>query len=172
MSNQVTNKKNYLRILPSEIVFIIFEFEGSQKENYNKTLKEFQKILESRKLYKLAFKLPKSYGDYILRQVPLIHSTPMYKFILNQKKVISKCDCIEPCCYRFQYSNQTSYSCGCHEKKEAGIVYSYYVNTKEKLSIRKEKTGFCVKITRQKFHNLPTLLSSQVLPMTYDENAW
>jgi hypothetical protein len=94
MSNQITNKKNYLLILPSEIVFIIFEFEGSQKENYNKTLKEFQKILESRNLYKLAFKLPKSYGDYILRQVPLIHSTPMYKFILNQKKVISKCDCI------------------------------------------------------------------------------
>jgi hypothetical protein len=171
MSNQLTNKKNYLFILPCDIVSLIFEFEGSQKENYNKILKEFQKILETRKLYKLAFNLPERYGDFILRKVPGIHSTPIYKFILNQNKVISKCECNEPCCYRFQYSNLTSYSCGCHEKKEAGLVYSYHVNNQEKLSIRKEKTGFCVKITR-KIPNLPTNISRINLLTAFDENGW
>jgi hypothetical protein len=169
MFNQ--SNKNYLCILPSDVLSLIFEFEGIAKENYDKIIKEFQKILKTKKMYDLAFKIPEIYDDMFLMRVSCLHTTPIYKFILNQKKISSTCQCSEPCCFRFQYYNQTSYNCRCHEKKESGINYSYYLNRKEKISIIQQETGFCVKITKQKFHNLMSY-SPPVTSQTYDENAW
>lgn len=173
MSKQVT-KPIYLNILPSDVLVLIFEFEGSAKENYNIILKEFKKILEIKNCYNLAFQILQSYDDrFYLRQIPSLHTTSTYKFILNQKKVSSFCNCKEPCCYQFHYQNDKKYICNCHEKKERGIVYYYGLNKKEKLAIRPDQTGFCVKITKSNYYNLlmtpsPQLTSKQ----QYDENEW
>jgi hypothetical protein len=72
-----------------------------------------------------------------------------YKFILNCKKRVSFCSCcVKPCCYRFQYNDTGKYICGCHANNTCGVSYSYYLGQrqKQKITVRTEKTGFCVKI--------------------------
>lgn len=160
MSNQVKNNINnkmnkfIMSILPTDVCVLIFEYEGEAKKNNEKFLKEFNKILEIQKYYGLAFRLPRMYDDdsfgCVLRSIPLLNTSSIYKFILNQKKRVSYCNCGEACCYQFHYEPNKQYICGCHEKKSiGGLSYTYpYLN--KKLSIRKESTGFCVKITKQK----------------------
>jgi len=183
MSNQLTKNTNYLRILPCDVLSLIFEFEGSKKENYKKTLKEFKKILETKRHYILALKIPNSYCDddddnFNVSSIHYLNTKSICKFIINQKKFTSVCDCEEPCCYRFQYPNQKKYICGCHEKKEGGVVYSYTLGKKNKLSIRQEQTGFCVKITKPNYYNRDyyrNLLMATSVPVPsqpYNENAW
>lgn len=151
MNVQSLIKKSPLAQLPNDILAIIFEFEGFAKENYNIFLKEFKKILESKIYYNLAFRV--SYNDKLdgvscyLRSIPLLKIKENFKFLLNHKKTLSYCNCDTPCCYRFHYENQLGYSCGCHEKKTYGVSYTYPINrTNQKITIRVEKTGFCVKI--------------------------
>jgi hypothetical protein len=153
----INNNKNnnfIMRIFPTDIWVLIFEYEGEAKKNNENCLKEFKKILESQQYYGLAFRLPRMYDDdnfgCILRSIRLLNTSSTYKFILNQKKTVSYCNCDEACCYQFHYDTNKQYICRCHEKKSiGGITYSYPYQNK-KFLIRKESNGFCVKICENK----------------------
>lgn len=149
MTSQKLITKTRLELLPNDILIHIFEFEGFAKENHNKFLKQFSKILESQKYYSFAFtsSYDDNYGPY-LRSVPGLNIKENYKYLLNHKKSVSFCNCKTPCCYQFHYNKQIPYICGCHEKIPGGISYIYCLNNRvdKKITIRLEKTGFCVKI--------------------------
>jgi hypothetical protein len=152
MSSKTLIKKTRLGLLPSDVLIIIFEFEGFAKENTNKFLKQFKQILKSQKYYSFAFRSSYhddyDYGPRIC-SVPLLNIKENYKYLLNYKKAISFCNCETPCCYQFHYNRKISYNCGCHEKKPGGVSYIYCLDRTgdKKITIRVEKTGFCVKIT-------------------------
>jgi hypothetical protein len=135
--------------LPKEILIIIFEFEGLNKIIHDKFLKEFKKILDIERHYRLAYRASYYNDDFYVRAVKGLKVKEKYKFILNCKNRVSFCSCLKPCCYRFQYNNDTEkYICGCHAKNTCGVSYSYSIGQrqKQKITVRTEKTGFCVKI--------------------------
>jgi len=133
--------------LPFDVLQLIFDFEGLAKENYDIFLKKFKNILKSKECHD---KMLWFYHDdkmFCRSIVPMYRGNPpIYKYILALQKKVSFCDCDTPCCYIFQYKNTDKYTCGCHEQNNSGsISYIFYVNNKEKISIRTEKEGFCCK---------------------------
>jgi hypothetical protein len=135
--------------LPETVMLIIFEFEGLAKENNDKFIKMFKKILLSTKYYSLAFRSAHQYHDMLslrLKSIPGLNYRETYKYILSAEKHILFCYCQQDCCIKFMYDKKNKYVCGCHENKSGGITHIYHINGGKKIYIRSEKTGFCVKI--------------------------
>jgi hypothetical protein len=132
--------------LPASVILIIFEYEGLAKENNDKFVKLFKKILLSSQYYKQAFRTSYQYDDFHLKSVPSLNKIEIYKYILRAKKHITFCGCQHNCCIKFMYDINKKYICGCHEKKSGGISYIFHLNSGKKICIRTENTGFCVKI--------------------------
>jgi len=149
---------NYLDMMPDGILHLICEFDGwvwdmSQKLRYKSVcVKEFKKIVESEKCYRLAFRAAYQDEYQLGRHIKGIHFSSLklnslYNYILNHKKIASYCDCETSCCYRFQYDKEAEYQCRCHHKDRTGKVYNVHLYTYNKwIAVRTENTGFCVQI--------------------------
>jgi hypothetical protein len=176
MSNQLTKKPSYFRVLPCDVLMLIFEFEGSAKENYNKVLNEFNKIMNIKLYYNLAFRIPSMWDDDltspIIKGIPLLNTSNNYKFILNQKKIVSYCKCNKACCYQFHYNLNKNYKCSCHDNISIGGLSYTYPYKNKKLTIRKEKTGFCVKINEPSQPNWLYHSSDSNYLSSNSENSW
>jgi hypothetical protein len=134
--------------LPLSVILIIFEYEGLAKENYDKFIKMFKKILLSAKYYRLAVK---SYNDdncncLHFKSIARLNCRENYKYILAAQKYTLFCNCENHCCIKFIYNKTKGYNCGCHDKKTYGVSYAYHINGGKKILIRTDKNGFCVKI--------------------------
>ena len=150
LNNNNCKKNLFGRFLPSDIIILIFEFEGFAKKNAAKFLNEYNKIMDIKLYYILAFRIPSMWDDDLtsplIKGIPLLNTSNNYKFILNQKKIVSYCKCNKVCCYQFHYNLNKNYKCSCHDKTSIGGLSYTYPYKNKKLTIRKEKTGFCVKI--------------------------
>jgi hypothetical protein len=117
------------------------------KNKYTLVINQIKNIMKSQTYYYLAFRYINefSFARSNIKRINIVGLTK-YKYLLNYKKAVTFCNCEEPCCFRFQYKEEVKYICGCHEKKTFGIFESCYLNRDCVLSVRTEKTGFCVKI--------------------------
>jgi len=114
-----------------------------------KGVKEFKKRLNIERYYRLGFIVSANYDDFYIEPINILRAKYKYKFLLNNKYT-SYCSCEKPCCYRFQYKDTEKYTCGCHNNDTRGISYTYnlFNLSKESITVRVEKPGFCVKMTK------------------------
>jgi hypothetical protein len=146
--------ENYLKKVPNDVLKIFIEFKGDgyKSQIYNKfyVIHQIKHIVEAGRLYSLSFRLAINHintSSVYTKAIPALNVRENSKYILNSKPFVSFCDCEQPCCYRFQYTKENKYICGCHEKQSANFACKYGINKTEYLKVTPSKYGFCVKIT-------------------------
>jgi len=146
-------KTNIFTSLPTDILLLIFEYEGHGKEHFKKVLQQFSAALKSRIMYNCVYSCinreDSELDSFINNKFYAMLALPMYKFILQFGTYTNRCKCERPCCYQFHYDYTNSkYNCYCHAKISRGISHSFPFGSRQRINIKTNDNGLCVKITQ------------------------
>ena len=137
-----------INLLPSDIIELIYEYDGRYKEKKNKSVRQLNYLFKSLIIHDMTATHECPIKDIDNNQIN--NSYQFYMFYKNK----TGCNCVEPCCYRFTYWNEEEYSCRCCKLTTScygDVNYIYHIDrNRTKLHVSLKYNGFCSKIVKPK----------------------
>ena len=169
--------------LPSEIMSLIYDFDGRYKSRFTIAMRELETKIEATMQYAEARQMLIQWANDEVPElneidfISHIHLSMRMQILCNKRSILSYCDCAQPCCYRFKTVNVLPTDrCMCHENVAiGGLTYiSRFQGTRKEMHIRISQSGYCTKIVdpESQFHDISNSESYQTTEYTGEPWDW